>query len=240
MRRNRLAPVLAVVGGAVVLVIALIVANQVSNKSNKPSADNVQTDSVAEMLQGVPQNGIYLGNPKAKLTMVEFSDPQCPFCAQWANEVFPSLVQKYVRAGKLRLQYSGLAFLDDQSPTKDSDRLLALAQAAGFQNKLWNVVELEFKNQGTENSGYATDPLLKGIAQSVNGLDAGKALAAANTNAVLPTIAAAQKLAGAKVGKDISTPTFLLGPTGSAQTEKIVGAQPLSTFTKAIDAQLKK
>jgi protein-disulfide isomerase len=241
VRRNRLLPVLAIVGGAIVLVVALVVANQLGRGSNKPNAGKIQLDSIDAMLQGVEQDGIYLGDPKAKLTLVEFSDPQCPWCASWASDVFPSLVQDYVKAGKLRIAYAGLAFLDDPYPTKDSDRLLELAQAAGLQNKLWNVVELEFKNQGTENTGYVTDALLRGIAEAVPELDADKALAVANTNAVVPMINAAQKLAQQKVGKEISTPTFVLVRTGSTQTvKKIVGAQPLSAFAEAIDAELKK
>jgi protein-disulfide isomerase len=240
-RDSRLAPILAVIGGAIVLVAAIVVASQLGHSSKKASADNINTGSVEEMLKGVKQDGIYLGDAKAKLTLVEFSDPQCPYCADWAGDVFPSLVQDYVKTGKLRLEYDGLASLDDRSPTKDSDLLLGLAQAAGLQNKLWNVVELEFKNQGPENSGYVTDALLGGIAESVKGLDADKALADANTNAVTPMINAAQKLAKANIGKRILTPTFLLMRTGSARpVKKIVGAQPLATFTEAIDAELKK
>ncbi len=240
-RDSKLAPILAIVGGAIVLVVALVVASQVGNSSKKSSSSDIQIDSIAEMLDGVPQQGIELGNPKAKLTMVEFSDPQCPYCGVWARDTLPSLIQDYVRSGKLRIEYRGLAFLDDRSPTKDSDLLLQLAQAAGLQNKLWNVVELEFENQGAENSGYATDSLLRGIAEAVDGLDVDKALAAADTNAVVPMIDAAKKLAFSKVGKDISTPTFLIMRTGSKKVDKtIVGAQPLSTFTDAIDALLKK
>jgi protein-disulfide isomerase len=240
VRRDLLAPVLAVVGGAIVLVVALVVANQLGGGSSKPSASNIQTDSIDEMLRGIPQQGIELGNANAKLTLVEFSDPQCPWCGEWARNTFPTLVQKYVHTGKLRIEYRGLAFLDRYAPVKDSHRLLRLAQAAGLQNKLWNVVELEFDNQGTENTNYATDAYLRGIAQAVKDLNADEALSAANTKAVVPMINAAQKLAITRVGKKISTPTFLLGRTGSKQTETIVGAQPLSAFTRAIDAQLKK
>jgi hypothetical protein len=101
------------------------------------------------------------------------------------------------------------------------------------------VVELEFENQATEGSGYATDPFLRGIAQSVDKLDANKALAATNTNAVVPMIDAAKQLALAKIGKTFSTPTFLLERAGS-KPEEIIGAQPFSVFAAAIDAQLKK
>lgn len=226
MRRDLLRPVLAVIGGAIVLGVVIGVAIYFggSSHSSKP-AD----------LSGIPQKGVSLGSPTAKLTLVEFSDPQCPYCGDWARNVFPSLVQKYVRTGKLRMEYAGLAFLGNESTS-----LLRLAQAAGLQNKLWNVVDLEFVRQGTENSGYATDAFIKGLVEAVPGLDVKKVLAAANTNAVQPMIDAAQILAEMRVGKQIATPTFLLGRTGSKQTETIVGAQPLSTFTTAIDAQLKK
>jgi protein-disulfide isomerase len=238
-RDSKLAPILAIVGGAIVLVVALVVASQINNGSNKKSSSStIATDSIAEMLGGIPQKGIELGNPGAKLTLVEFSDPQCPYCGEWARNTLPSLVQKYVRTGKLRIEYQGLDILDHSGAT-DSDRMIRLAQAAGLQNKLWYVVELEFDNQGTESSGYATDAFIRGIAQAVSGLDANKALAAANTNAVVPNIDAAKTLAN-KSFKPLYTPSFLLGPTGAKPTKKIVGAQPLSAFTKAIDAQLKK
>jgi len=241
VRRDRLAPVLAIVGGAIVLVIALVVASQLGNSPKKTSADNIATDSIAEMLSGIPQKGIELGEPTAKLTLVEFSDPQCPYCGQWARDTLPVLVQNYVRSGMLRVEYRGLDFLDQNFGTTDSERLLRLALAAGFQNKLWNVVELEFENQGSEGSGYATDAFIKGIAEAVSGLDVNKAIAAADTNAVVPLINAAEKLAETKVGKNISTPTFLIRYTASTKTEKlIVGAQPLSTFTQTIDTLLKK
>jgi len=242
-RDSRLAPVLAIVGGAIVLVVALVVASQLNNGSKKSSAGNIATDSIAEMLSGIPQKGIELGNPNAKLTLVEFSDPQCPFCGEWARNTLPPLVQAYVRTGKLRIEYRGLDFLDQNFGTTDSERMLKLALAAGFQNQLWNVVELEFENQGAEGSGYATDAFIRGIAEAVGtkSFDANKALAAAKTNAVVPMINTAQKLAETKVGKSISTPTFLIERTGSSKVEKtIVGAQPLSTFTTAIDALLKK
>ena len=267
MRRDLLAPVLAVVGGAIVLVVALVVANQLGGHSSKPSASNISVDSIDEMLRGIPQKGIELGNHNAKVTMVEFTDPQCPYCGEYARDTFPSIVQKYVQSGKLRVEYQGLAFLDDspQISEKDSDRLLSLAEAAGLQNKLWNVVELEFENQGTENTGYATDAYLRGIAQAVKGLNADEALSQANTsavvgfltavgnrvppdkalsqvnkNALVRSIYTALVLAEKSLGKQASTPSFLIGRTGSKQTETIVGAQPLSAFTRAIDAQLKK
>jgi protein-disulfide isomerase len=234
VERDRLVPILAVVGGALVLVLALVIGALVTNHSSKPSASNIQLDSINEMLSGVPQHGFELGNPKAKLTLVEFVDPQCPYCGEWSRTVLPTLVQSYVRTGKLRIEYRGLAFVGD-----DSDRLLRLALAAGLQNKLWNVVELEFENQGTENSGYATDALMRAIVEAVPGLDAKKALATWNTSAVVPLIESAKKLSEQSF-KEVATPSFLLGPTGAKPTQKITNTIDPQSFISAINAQLSK
>jgi protein-disulfide isomerase len=242
-RDNKLAPLLAIVGGAIVLIVAIVVASQISSGSKKSNSSTIATDSIAEMLSGIPQKGIALGNSKAKVTLIEFSDPQCPYCGQWARNTFPALVQNYVRSGKLRIEYRGVNVIDNPNTPelRDSNRMIRLAQAAGLQSKLWYVVEFEFENQGAEGSGYATDAFLKGIAGAVgSGFDAGKAISVSNTNAVVPMMDAAQKLAETKIGKRISTPTFFVELTGSTQSQKIVGAQPLSTFTQAIDALLKK
>ena len=234
MKREDLVRVLAIVGGALVLVVALVVATRLGHHTNKPSASAIQLDSVNEMLSGIPQKGITLGNASARLTLVEFADPQCPFCGEWGRTVLPTLVQNYIRSGKLRIEFRGLDFVGP-----DSVRLLRLAQAAGLQNKLWNVVELEYENQGTENTGFATDAFMKASVQAVPGLDAGKALSTWNTSAVVPMVNAAQKLAS-QTFKQISTPSFLLGPTGAKPTQTITNTIDGQTFTDAINAQLKK
>jgi protein-disulfide isomerase len=216
---------MAMVGGAIVLVVALLVAG--CGTSHQPSK--------AAGLNGIPQKGIDLGNPNAKVTVIEVTDPQCPYCGEYARNTFPSLVDKYVRTGKVRFEYAGVAFIG-----RDSESLLRLAYAAGFQNKLWNVVGLEFARQGTENSGYATDAFLESIAKSVPGLNAKKVLAAAKTNVVVPPIDASVTLAEKYFGKQFNTPSFAIERKGSKQIHEVVGAQPLSVFVKAIDAELKK
>jgi protein-disulfide isomerase len=140
------------------------------------------------------------------VTLVEFADLQCPFCAQWATDAFPDLVEEYVRPGKVRIEFRGLAFIGP-----DSEKALRAALSAGDQDRLWQTVELLFQNQGGENTGWVSDELLGAVATSAmleeepwrEGFDSG---------AVDDAIEAA---AAEATNADInSTPSFLLGPTG--------------------------
>jgi protein-disulfide isomerase len=137
------------------LVAALaITASLVASQAAAGATKIVGAGSVEAMLQGIPQQGIELGKPAAPLTLVEFVEPQCPGCGIWARNELPGLIKRYVRLGKIRIEYRGLSFIG-----ADSNGLLTLVQAAGEQNKLWNVAELEYANQGgTHRAGEGLCP----------------------------------------------------------------------------------
>jgi hypothetical protein len=117
-------------------------------------------------LRGIPQHGAWLGKPTAPVILVEYVDLQCPFCARFSQQTLPSILRGYVRTGRVRILFRGLAFLGS-----DSTKALQWTFGAAAQNRLWNVLELLFANQGQENSGWVTDKLLTSVARSVPGLD---------------------------------------------------------------------
>src|SRR5947207_606368 len=108
-----------------------------------------------DQFKGIPQSGRVLGRSDAPVTMVEFADLQCPFCAQYAQDALPTVVSRYIRAGKLKLELRLIAIIGP-----DSGKARRMAAAAQRQNRLWNFAELFYRNQGEENSGYVTDPFL--------------------------------------------------------------------------------
>ena len=197
--------------GAALAFAALLVAAGATPGATKI----VGASSINTMLQGIPQQGIELGKPDAPVTLVEIVEPQCPFCAEWARAEFTGVISRYVRPGKIRIEYRGLSFLGP-----DSNGLLTLAQAAGEQNKLWNVTELENLNQGSENSGYADRAYLTAIAEAVPGLDVTKAFALMSSSKVAARIAQAKALSDQYAVN--STPSFLIGKTGDEQNMTVV------------------
>jgi protein-disulfide isomerase len=143
-----------------VIVVAAIVISQ-------GGADD--DDGAPARVQNIPQDGVYLGDPNAPATLIEFADLQCPFCAEYATETLPGVIDRYVRDGRLRLELRLLAFLGP-----DSVRGRQWAHAAAQQDKLWPYTERFFRDQGPENSGYATDAFLERLARQTPGLDLGQ------------------------------------------------------------------
>jgi protein-disulfide isomerase len=175
-RRKRAMMLLgAAVGVAAIVVIAIVLISRSGgdDSSTASSGDGTslaqQGREVAQFYRGIPQKGTTLGEPSAKGTMEEFADYQCPFCAQYALEAMPTLVDQYVRDGRVKFELNMLGFLG-----ADSQRAQQYAAAVSLQNKLYEFSELFFRNQGAENSGYVTEEFLDDLASAIPGLDVDK------------------------------------------------------------------
>jgi protein-disulfide isomerase len=238
LRRRRLRTLLAVLGGAAVLVVvAIVVSSGGSNGAKtRPGAAQKATGAIpgqkesAEMLAGIPQTGIHLGNPNAPVRLVEFADLQCPYCRDYTLQTLPQLVQDYVRSGKVRMEFRDLAFLGKDSVTAGRH-----AAGAGQQNKLWNFIDVFYYNQGEENSGYVTPSFLHSIDKAA-GVDSAKSDAFAASAASLTPI----KQANA-IGDQLrvqSTPTVFVGKRGGALRQVEAGPTDVAAFKQAIDGVL--
>lgn len=181
--------------------------------------------TAATALRGIPQDGAALGDADAPVTMVEFADLQCPFCAAYHAQAFPQLLE-YVRSGKLRLELRLLRFLGP-----DSDRLARVAAGAAAEDRMWQVAGLAYARQGHENSGHADDAFLDGLVADagLKSVDAGPRADA--------FIARAERLAH-HAGID-STPSFLIGPTGGRLSRFQPGSFDPAEFAARIEQELR-
>jgi protein-disulfide isomerase len=238
LRRRRLRTLLAVLGAAALLVVvAIVVSSGGSNGAKtRPGAAQKATGTIpgqkesGEMLAGIPQSGIHLGNPNAPVRLVEFADLQCPFCRDYTLQTLPQLVQDYVRSGKVRMEFRDLAFLGKDSVTAGRH-----AAGAGQQNKLWNFIDVLYYNQGEENSGYVTPSFLHSIDKAA-GVDSAKADAFAASAASLAPIKQANAM-----GNQLrvqSTPTVFVGKRGGALQQVQAGPTDVAAFKQAIDGVL--
>jgi protein-disulfide isomerase len=238
LRRRRLRTLLAVLGAAALLVVvAIVVSSGGSNGAKtRPGAAQKATGAIpgqkesGEMLAGIPQSGIHLGNPNAPVRLVEFADLQCPFCRDYTLQTLPQLVQDYVRSGKVRMEFRDLAFLGKDSVTAGRH-----AAGAGQQNKLWNFIDVLYYNQGEENTGYVTPSFLHTIDKAA-GVDSAKADAFAASAASLVPIKQANAM-GDQLRVQ-STPTVFVGKRGGALQQVEAGPTDVAAFKQAIDGVL--
>jgi protein-disulfide isomerase len=165
-----------------------------------------------------------LGSPSAPVTLVEYADLQCPYCAEWSRGTLPVLVERYVRPGKLRIVFRGLAFVGP-----DSEQALRAALAASDRNRMWDVVDGLYRRQGAENSGWVTDGLLEELAGP-------HALHQSNTPRVGRMLAQARR--AAQAAGIAGTSAFQVGPPrGRPYSVHLESLEPHGPIP-AIDAAL--
>jgi protein-disulfide isomerase len=227
-----------VLGTAAALAALLIGASQLGARDAETTAVPVGADAPVKaaparpapsLFAGIEQRGAALGSARAPVTLVEYADLQCPYCAQWARDTMPTLVEEYVRAGKLRVVFRGLTFIGP-----DSDRALRTAIAAGAENHLWDVVHGLYLNQGGENTGWVTDELAGEIAARA-GLD--DALLERRWDDVVAS--AIERMAEAAQAAGVPrTPAFQVGPTGGPLEPVQVSSLGPEGIVPAIEAVL--
>jgi protein-disulfide isomerase len=154
-----------IIGGfaAAVVIIALIVISQ-SGGDNGGGGSPTNVRGAAQVdaeLQGIPQSGQVLGDSNAPVTVVEFGDPQCPVCAAFAEQIAPELISSEVKGGSAKYEFQPYLIIGPESKPA-----MEAALAAGEQGRFWNYLQLFYRNQGGENSGYVTDSFLTSIAQA--------------------------------------------------------------------------
>jgi protein-disulfide isomerase len=145
---------------ALVAIAVLIVVSQ-SNSGGGDSSNIVDAKLVEQQLVGIPQKGTVLGKADAKVKLIEFADLQCPVCKGYSEEVLPQIIESQVRAGKSKIEFRNFTIIDAQSTPAG-----AAAIAAGEQGRAWNFVEIFYRNQGAEGSGYVTDEFLTAVAKA--------------------------------------------------------------------------
>jgi protein-disulfide isomerase len=168
-----------------------------------------------------------IGDPKAKLTIVEFTDYQCPFCSRHFNDTHKTLMEQYVKPGKVKI------VIRDQALPFHPNALPAAmaARCAGEQGKYAEMHDQLFGNQDVW-ANLGKDAAVDKFAEFANtiGINGANLKTCVNGNKFQAAITADGTL-GTRVGAG-GTPTFFI------EKQPVVGAQPLTEFTRLIDAAL--
>jgi len=165
-----------------------------------------------------------LGSPDAPVTVVEFSDYQCPHCRKFAQNIFPQLKEQFVDTGKVRWVMRDLPLRFHKNARKAAQA----AHCAGEQGKFWEMHDVLFaqaKKLGEEN--------LPGYGQVI-GLDGAAFESCLASDRHLGEID--QSVEDAAAVRITGTPTFVVGKAANDWVEgtRVVGALDMKAFEQAI------
>ncbi|HTW11196.1 MAG TPA: thioredoxin domain-containing protein [Solirubrobacteraceae bacterium] len=219
-RRARLTQ-LGIVGAVVVVavVVILLATGGGSGKAPAKSGSKAANENVAvvsSLIGGIPQHGNVLGDPNAPITLQYYGDLECPICREFTLGAFPEIVQKWVKTGKVKVEYHSMETATREPEVFKTQQIAAYA--AGKQNLGWYYIELFYHEQGEEDSGYVTESYLQNLAQQVPGLHL-ETWTADRSDPELANQVEADKQTANNEGFT-GTPSFLLGKTG-AKPEKV-------------------
>jgi protein-disulfide isomerase len=172
------------------------------------------------------------GNAGAKVTFVEFSDFECPFCGRYYREVLPQILRDYVDTGKVRYVFRNFPLPASLHP--HAFNAAEAGECARTMGKFWQIHDLLFTHQ----NGLTPNDL-PNYAEQV-GLD-GKAFRACLTGGVAAKIQA-DVAVGTALGV-LGTPTFFFGAStedGRVHvTKQLAGALPYAVFQGVLEDMLK-
>ena len=209
------------IGKVIVIITVLVVAGAIfwGIRTQDSGSRNVNVE--------VTDEDTYLGNKDAKVTLVEYSDFQCPACKAY-EDIVKQLIESY-SAEDLKIVYRHFPL---RSIHPNADLAAQAAEAAGEEGKFWEMKDLLFKNQAEWAQEKDPRGLFGAYAKSL-GLDV-----AEFDEDLLPEDDSKERVekdyeSGVALGV-ISTPTFILNGV------VLKNPQNLDEFKKLINAELKK
>ena len=209
--------------GIVLVIVAIGISFlQILNLKNRGIIASVSL-AADELFTKLPPGAPSLGNTKAKVTMIEFCDFQCPFCATFFKSIYPQIKSEFIDTGKLKVVNVDLAFLGEESRSAAQ-----AAMCAAGQGKYWEYHDLLFKNRKGKNLGAFSRDNLNHFASNL-GLDLKdfeNCNSSGNYNKLIEQVG--------DINSSIKvTPSFVIGE------DLLSGIAPIDMFRTIINRQLK-
>ena len=185
-----------------------------------PTGGNVPSPSPSVNMEGLVDDDAVLGDDNAPVTIVEFSDYECPFCGRFYSQTLGQIKEQYIKTGKVKLVYRDFPLSFHPQAQKAAET----AECAGEQGKYWEMHDLLF-TQGVQ--GGTTS--FKQYAQQI-GLNTAKFNECLDSGEMASEVRK-DTADGAAAGVQ-GTPAFYVNGI------EISGAQPFQVFQQVIEAEL--
>ena len=205
----------------------------IASLESKISKNQIQGQPNVQPIKISADDDPVIGNPNAPVTIIEFSDFQCPFCARFQTQTLPLILEQYVETGKVKFVFRDFPIISSHPNAMPA---AVASECADEQNKFWEYHDMLFENQGvwskmeftstiTLFKEYATELELNQEQFNVC-LDSGKYVNEINND-----------LEDGRKYEITGTPGFFIGNENTGFV-KVNGAQPFEVFRGIIESQL--
>ncbi|WP_107772252.1 DsbA family protein [Nocardioides sediminis] len=225
LRKSPLVPIVIAVIAAIALAFVLLRGGGEDDKTAAGAAPEAASTAPPEtweqLVRRDADDPMALGDVDAPVVMLAYSEFQCPFCGKFARDAEPTLVEKYVEDGTLRIEWRDFPYLGPESSVAARG-----GRAAAAQDRFWEFEEAMYADQLPPNSGNLDEDYLASVAEDI-GLDVDQF----RQDMASPEIERA-------VEKDFSegqaigvtgTPAFVINGV------PVIGAQPTEVFEQTIE-----
>ncbi len=206
-----------------------------SNDNNNAGEESQVQQLISQLTNSTIPGAAALGVDGAPITIVEFGDYQCPYCAKFNNDTKSDLLSKYVETGKAKFVFKDLV-LNDLPKDKLSTLAAEGSYCAAEQNKYWDFHDEVYENSKGENAGWVSKEALVQFAKNVKVGDIEQFSSCLDSHKYNQVVQE-NDLFAKELGL-VSTPTFLILQQNSSKIAAIEGAQPLYIFENTINQVL--
>ena len=219
--------------GLAIIVVGVIIAGAILLRGKGPTAPTPTPGNPtpsAGTIKPISADDHILGNPNAKVVMVEYADYQCPFCGRFFTQTIEPVKKNYVDTGKIAFVYRDFAFLGPESQ-KSSEA----TECANDQGKYWEYHNYLFIHQNGENEGGFADKNLKTFAQTL-GLNTDQFNTCLDSGKYTQKVKDSTAEAGS-IGVNSTPQSFIL--KDGKVVDEVKGAYPYADVSAKLDAALK-
>ena len=225
------------------LLLAVIVIGGVLMFSGNSSTGNVAdtgTDTQPGIISASVDDDAILGDPNAEITIIEFSDYQCPFCRKFWTETLPLIKSEYIDTGKARLVYRDFPLTSLHPVAVKSAEAAECARDLGGDVAYFEMHDKMFEEQKILDSGSAQGSVTKTVTYTTTDLKNWAKEIGYNIDSCLDSgkfSSEVQKdLADSQSAGGRGTPYFIIMKTGDKEGTPLEGAYPFEAFKQVIDS----
>lgn len=186
-------------------------------------------------------NDAVLGNESAPITIIEFSDYQCPFCRKFWGETLSLIRSDYIETGKVRLIFRDLPLSNIHPMAQQSAEAAECVREKGGDSAYFKMHDKMFEEQNIIDSGTPNGPVTKTAVYTASDLKKWAKEIGYNIDSCLDSgkfksevqkdSSDAQSIGGS------GTPYFIILKTDKNMGTEISGACSYDAFSKALDAE---